>query len=360
MNASDCNSYGVIVCPGYSPNSVKNIGDYVQSYAALQYVPNDCEPLLLDREHLNDIKQSNKKIKVIMNGWWMANPQNFPPSPSIDPLYVSFHLVPKIESSFFTPSVIEHLKQHQPIGCRDTNTVQLMKKHNIEAYYSSCLTLTLGKTFKRHTTDESKFIFVNPIAEKVISKNIGKSTKNIINCIRVFFKKPKTILSMVKNEFYCYNHSRNIINSIINSSRIYYCFSNTFSDEVLRSAIYINHDIPKKKNPTDKERLEITRVLLEQYSTAKFVVTSRIHCALPCLGIGTPVVFVTSDKLASNPRVKSFKEFFRNAHIEKGICYLDKNDFNVEMIDASYSFENYDKHLVYANKLKEKCELFFS
>ena len=34
--------------------------------------------------------------------------------------------------------------------------------------------------------------------------------------------------------------------------------------------------------------------LLGIYSSAKAVVTGRLHCALPCLALGTPVLFVES------------------------------------------------------------------
>jgi hypothetical protein len=38
-------------------------------------------------------------------------------------------------------------------------------------------------------------------------------------------------------------------------------------------------------------RLMHARKLLECYQTAAVVVTSRLHCALPCLAFGTPVLF---------------------------------------------------------------------
>lgn len=43
--------------------------------------------------------------------------------------------------------------------------------------------------------------------------------------------------------------------------------------------------------------MEYAKYLIRKYAKAKLVVTSRIHCALPCLGIETPVIFVTSDNL---------------------------------------------------------------
>ena len=32
--------------------------------------------------------------------------------------------------------------------------------------------------------------------------------------------------------------------------------------------------------------------LLSRYAKAQLVITSRLHCALPCLAMGTPVIFI--------------------------------------------------------------------
>jgi exopolysaccharide biosynthesis predicted pyruvyltransferase EpsI len=39
-------------------------------------------------------------------------------------------------------------------------------------------------------------------------------------------------------------------------------------------------------------RLRKAIQLLRTYATAKSVITTRLHCALPCLAIGTPVLFI--------------------------------------------------------------------
>lgn len=61
------------------------------------------------------------RIKMIMNAWYMANPENFPPSDDIEPLYVSVPLNSSIVDKIFRPAVINHFKAHQPIGCRDNH-----------------------------------------------------------------------------------------------------------------------------------------------------------------------------------------------------------------------------------------------
>ena len=66
-----------------------NIGDDIQSFAAAQFLPSiDC---VIDRESLESFDNGGEPVKVIMNGWYMYNKFNWPPSGDIDPLWVSVH-----------------------------------------------------------------------------------------------------------------------------------------------------------------------------------------------------------------------------------------------------------------------------
>ncbi|MEZ4908474.1 MAG: hypothetical protein R2771_12725 [Saprospiraceae bacterium] len=81
---------GIIV----HPNS-QNYGDDIQSLAAFRLIKdlNYSIDYMIDREHLNK-KISDEKIKLVANGWFMENPNNWPPANNIDPLFISFHLNP--------------------------------------------------------------------------------------------------------------------------------------------------------------------------------------------------------------------------------------------------------------------------
>ena len=153
-------NYGLLVC---SPSAkFKNLGDYIQSVAQEQFLPK--VDTLVEREKLSDFcfyVGNEKKTKVIMNGWFMLHPESFPPSPDIIPLFISFHITPVIEKSFFTRQTIDYLKKYQPIGARDKNTMRLLLRHGIKSYFSNCLTLTLGKTFSR-ASSPTNIIFVDP------------------------------------------------------------------------------------------------------------------------------------------------------------------------------------------------------
>ena len=57
-------------------------------------------------------------------------------------------------------------------------------------------------------------------------------------------------------------------------------------------------------------RLSKARALLRRYSSAKLVITSRLHCALPCLALGTPVLLLRQD-IQSDPRFDGLRELVR-------------------------------------------------
>lgn len=56
------------------------------------------------------------------------------------PIYVSFHVNRR---TLLTTEVIEHLRAHAPIGCRDHSTVDLLLSLDIPAFFSGCLTTTV-------------------------------------------------------------------------------------------------------------------------------------------------------------------------------------------------------------------------
>lgn len=65
-----------------------NVGDYVQSLAAKQYLPT--VNTWINREKLGEYK--NEPTKLIMNGWFTHNIMHWVPSEDIMPLFVSFHM----------------------------------------------------------------------------------------------------------------------------------------------------------------------------------------------------------------------------------------------------------------------------
>ena len=351
---------GVIVVPGYSASPHKNIGDYIQSLAALQFIPSGYMPMFLDRDCLDSV-ESDTPIKAIMNGWWIGHPTHFPPSKAIEPLYISFHLTPKVESAFFSEETIDHLKKHQPIGCRDENTVKLMEKHGIKAYFSGCLTLTLGLTYKNSSNSDSPIYIVDPYVGKIISRDIKSSLLIFTQSMYVTIVKNRTVRKIAYQIGQTLNNKRSRYSLLLYSAKLYSTYSTSFSDELLKSAIYQEHLISKSAFPTNEERLKISQDLLYKYSKAKFVITSRIHCGLPCLGMGTPVLLVVSSSMIQSGRMGKLMDFFKKGFIVKGKCTLNTNDFpETKIITTSESIMNYDRHISFAHQMIDLCHNFMN
>ena len=73
--------------------STDNLGDDIQTYAAIKYLPHI--DYYIDRENSSCFVPEEKEyISVIMNGWYIHNKIAWPPSPYINPLLISMHLIP--------------------------------------------------------------------------------------------------------------------------------------------------------------------------------------------------------------------------------------------------------------------------
>lgn len=252
-----------------------NIGDYIQSLAAKQYLQD--EVILVDREGLKNY--DGEEIKLIMNGWFLHNLDQWPPSDKIHPLFISFHLSPQAKVLLKDFKNVEYFKKFEPIGCRDFYTIEVLKKKGIKTYFSGCLTLTIGQKYNREAVGND-ILFVD-ILPKMLNWNKLKS-KFINICMH------GEILNMIR---FIYHLKKNI-EKIWTRNKI---IEDLFAKDILSVKQDLIHDLNKKD--TNDERFLKADKLLKRYSKARIVFTSKIHCALPCLAIGTPVVFIKGPDL---------------------------------------------------------------
>ncbi len=252
-----------------------NIGDYIQSIAARQFFTNN-SPIYLDRERLNSY--TGEKVKLIMNGWFLFKPENWPPSECIDPLFVSFHINEIAKEKLLSDESIEYFKQHEPIGCRDMNTKNMLIDRGVSAYFSGCLTLSLGESYSS-SIKNNKIYFVDPFLPN------EKKIIPILKAIFFLFKRFNLIKILCDKLFKSITFKK-----LIRASMFYFVYSQRFEDEVLLNSEYIVHII--KEPGSENEKFEYAEQLIKLYSNAFLVVTSRIHCALPCLAMNTPVIYI--------------------------------------------------------------------
>lgn len=116
-----------------------NIGDEIQSISAKRFLPRvDC---YINRDNINEFNDK-ENVKMIINGWFTHNPENWPPQKSnIHPLLISFHITKLYHETLTRPESIRYFKKHEPVGCRDYHTAKLLRDKGVKAYFSGCLTL---------------------------------------------------------------------------------------------------------------------------------------------------------------------------------------------------------------------------
>lgn len=334
-----------------------NIGDYIQSLAALQFVK-DKNYLFLNREALNEYQ--GDPLKMILNGWFMHKPQNWPPSENIDPLFISFHLNNSVRGQMATAENIRYFKNYEPIGCRDTDTQKFLQANHIEAYYSGCLTLTLGRTYKSQERSDAIYI-VDPIVEHY--NNERPAIKEILPYLFTFILHFFT-LRKVGKKYIEWNHKNGFVNKenlkyLVRLLRFFRTFKNVISKDVMLKATYITHFYEVGKYPDDSERFALANDLLHKYASARYVITSRIHCALPCLGLGTPVIYINNidENDISQCRFGGLSELFQLAVVSINKCKVFSFPYP-GALKLNSRLKNSEKYQVLEKKLWETCSAF--
>jgi hypothetical protein len=351
-------------------NGYKNIGDYIQSLVGEIFFDKIDE--YIDREKLSEYKSDSKKTRMIMNAWYMWCPEKWPPSDDIVPLLISMHFSPVNALKMLSEEGISYLKKHGPVGCRDKATESLLQKHDIPCYFSGCLTLILGEKYKSNGKRQG-VLFVDPYIE---SFRNGKGAISILNILKSMFYGIIN-LKNIKKLWGKFNHSKNsdlgvkvfnVFLKFLNLSEFYTVYSKCFDNDLLFSANYIPHRVKVGENTvliTEEDKLDYARSLMQKYSDASLVITGRLHCALPCLGIETPVLFTTGDQIDSNAAAAVRKDRFEGLsnllHVFEYKNHSLKANIDIKnKITVNHEIKNKDDYLQIKEILLKKCYEFIS
>jgi hypothetical protein len=221
-------------------DNTNNLGDEIQSIAARSLLP--LVDYSIDRERLNNFSSSTgDKVAIILNGWFLHYPENWPPSESLWPLLISFHVtnwrgrgIGLCATDFlFTEPVVKYLRAFAPVGARDIHTFDLLRKAGVETYLSGCLTMTLDRPAVQRDDD---VVVLNDVSDTVAAYVQQRTAKRIITT---------------------------------------------------QHRAYWERDVHKRFAEAER--------LLELYARASCVITNRLHCALPCLAYSTPVLLLDAE-----------------------------------------------------------------
>lgn len=266
-----------------------NIGDYIQSLAAMQFFDAD-KIEYVDRD--NVFHYDSDEVNLIANGWHYFYEGNKIFSEKINPLFVSFHIS---NTESVSGETIDFLRKHQPIGCRDYATRDFLLSKNVDAYFSSCLTTTLDTYAVNDDERNEKVIFCD------------------------------------------YDKSDVYIHEVI---------GNIVGDRLVENTEHLY-----EKNMSPDACFDEAKRLLDIYARASLVVTTRIHCALPCLALNTPVILCVPYY-----DIKRFKGLDQMLNM---VGYNEnQNLFAKISYDENGNVVNPENYKVYADQLKKACHAF--
>jgi hypothetical protein len=228
-----------------------NIGDVLQGIVAKAFLSDQAE--VVDREGLNKIDHVRDGL-LIANGWYMHDFESFPPPANVNPIYISVHIADS--AMLRSPEIREHFKRNSPIGCRDKKTLKLFLGWGIPAYFSGCLTTTISLG-QSPITQSNEVLLVDgvdhPVPDEICQKLEAHYNEPLV---RVTHDPPRT-----------------------------------------------EGDLEEYSEKAQQHMIE----LLKRYKGARKVITTKIHCGLPCLGIGANVMMIHSNP--SDPRLNTVREF---------------------------------------------------
>ena len=299
----------------------KNIGDYVQTKAVIDLVGSK-NIKILDRENLD--KYNDNVIQTIINGWFMESPENWPPSEKIKPLFISFHLNPSIKTELLKEESIKYFKSHEPVGCRDIYTRDILLEKGINAYYSSCITTTIDRNnYLKSKTQAEGIIVIGAFDRLKPTLDYKSSVKLLISIFKYPFKKIGYSLKLSK-------------------------FNRHLNNQNFKIKRY--SQLTKRPIKSHNEGLNLASEMLENIAESEVMITSRIHAALPALAMGLKVIFIDQglDHINHKHRLSGLKNYFTCVNLE------DFFMINLDNIPVT------DKHKVYTQKIKDTINNFLT
>jgi exopolysaccharide biosynthesis predicted pyruvyltransferase EpsI len=274
-----------------------NLGDHIQIIAQLNLLKKHgvVPSIYFDRD-FGDFGQGGcldryeNDVLLVMNGWHKVGNQGWPPSDKLVPIITGFHIRPHRWKNATSKENLKYLETHSSIGCRDEFTKNLLESHGIECHLSNCLTTT----FEKRESSEAQ------------------TQTYVVSAESDWFD---ILPSYIRNECEYINH---------------YTKTTDFSSNMI-----------------DAE------MLLSKYrKSAKLVITTLLHCALPCIAMGIPVVvfYPNSQEKPMNTDVQRMSTLSKlvKCHSFKDHASVNWNPSTVSIEDTKCELKlSFDKKLTF-------------
>lgn len=288
----------------------ENLGDEIQAIAASTFLPRI--DTLVDRDALDMHRVPD--TRMLLNGWFLLG-EAWPPPAVITPLVVSFYATEE-RPDVLSPRLVAWYRRHEPIGCRSKAMLARVEALGLRAYFSGCLTLCLPPRPGPPPSDGPTLIVdcdAAPLRQLVPARVVSRARF----LTHVALSDAASLGRRLARRALA--HGRAI------APRLAWELS-------ARWRMRRHH-----------ERMEQARALLAAYSGAKLVITSRLHCFLPCLALGTPVVLLHTG--ADGARFSGLAELGRSYTLRDDRVDIDWDD----------PAPNPGRHLALAAQLATTC-----
>ncbi len=260
--------------------STENLGDHIQIEAGRRLLSRlGITPArVVDRDDELDsdvaLPPGDEPAGILLNLWFKSKHTAWPPHPRYLPVLHGFHIRLFQCPLLLSDASIEFFRRHEPIGCRDMYTANLLQANGVNVFVSNCLSLTFSTRIERPDTQTEIF---------VVSRD----------------ERIKDALAHALGRYTFVSH---------------YTGSSDFAANMAQAG----------------DVLDMYR------SRAKLVATTLLHCALPAMAMGIPVVvfYPLNDEAghaSDRERFSSLATMVRVYRFDE----LDQVDWNPKPVDVS-------------------------
>lgn len=260
--------------------STNNLGDHIQILAGLGLLQrHGIEPTVyIDRDDeigsCAMLRPEDGRVALLLNGWFKTNGGEWPPNALIRPIFLGFHIRLFQCPELLSDEAVRYYQAHQPIGCRDHYTRRLLEARNVECFDSNCLSLSFPRRLDAEIEHGKVFVA----------------------------SRDRRLLDILPREIGSYT--------------------------------YVNHYSEASDFHSNLTR---ARELLQTYRTqARLIITTFLHCALPAIAMGIPVVvfYPENDARGHQSDRERFSSLENLVPIHR-FSEVDKVDWTPRPVDTS-------------------------
>lgn len=244
-------------------SATDNLGDDLVTLAALQHLPRIDRVLDVDAldAPLPDM-QDDDRLVLLASGLFLRSSAHWPPEGHIAPVCAGVHI--SGEDAWGLPLAsldgagFDALAACAPIAARDARTANRLARMGISHTLTGCLALTLEHPPMQRT--------------------------GVICC-----DVPEEVVSVIR--------------------------------EFRQDVTVVTHAIPDPE-PDFAHRMYAAKAMLTRYASAEMVFTRRLHCAMACLAVGTPVLLLYRPEYEDISRFAPMDAMVRKQPVEDFIREL--------------------------------------